>query len=102
MSVKNHRQQHHLLDCSHPFPGFFFFFPPLSQVRASSLSAMEELLKHLTEVSIRPATIVEHLATRQGRTEQELAALHATAAPRVPQPDAPGTSNQAASRNDPS
>ncbi len=49
---------------------------------------MEELLKHLTEVSIRQQQIVEHLATRQGQTEQELAALHAAAAPRVPQPDA--------------
>ncbi len=49
---------------------------------------MEELLKHLTEVSIRQQQIVEHLATRQGQTEQELAALHAAAAPCVPQPDA--------------
>ncbi len=48
---------------------------------------MDELLKHLTEVSIRQQQIVEHLATRQGQTEQELAALHA-AAPRVPLPDA--------------
>ncbi len=48
---------------------------------------MDELLKHLTEISIRQQQIVEHLATRQGQTEQELAALHA-AAPRVPLPDA--------------
>ncbi len=51
---------------------------------------MDELLKHLTEVSIRQQQIVEHLATRQGQTEQELAALRAAAAaaPRVPLPDA--------------
>ncbi len=48
---------------------------------------MEELLKHLTEVSIRQQQIVEHLATRQGQTEHELATLR-TAAPHVPPTDA--------------
>ncbi len=69
---------------------FLDFFFPLLCHRCALLpfSDMEELLKHLTEVSIRQQQIVEHLATRQGRTEQELAALHATAAPCVPQPDA--------------
>ncbi|XP_058623918.1 uncharacterized protein LOC131534852 [Onychostoma macrolepis] len=48
---------------------------------------MEELLKHLTEVSIRQQQIAEHLATRQGQTEQELATLRA-AYPPAPPPDA--------------
>ncbi len=88
MSVKNHRQAtSHSLTVLIPFPGFV---PPLFCHRYALLpfSNMEELLKHLTEVSIRQQQIVEHLATRQGQTEQELAALHATATPRVPQPDA--------------
>uniref|UniRef100_A0A8C1DCP0 SCAN box domain-containing protein n=1 Tax=Cyprinus carpio carpio TaxID=630221 RepID=A0A8C1DCP0_CYPCA len=45
---------------------------------------MEELLKHLTEISIRQQQIVEHMATRQGETEREVAALHFTAAQRAP------------------
>ncbi|KAL0184869.1 hypothetical protein M9458_020565, partial [Cirrhinus mrigala] len=45
---------------------------------------MEDLLQGLTEVSIRQQQIVEHLATRQGRTEEELAAIRSTTAPRVP------------------
>lgn len=48
---------------------------------------MEELLKHLTEVSIRQQQIAEHLATRQGQAEQELAALRAAAVPQAPLPD---------------
>lgn len=46
---------------------------------------MEEILKWLTEGSIRHQQIVEHLATRQGESEQELAALRA--AQHVPLPD---------------
>ncbi len=45
---------------------------------------MEELLKHLTEVSIRQQQIMEHMASRQGETERELTALRVTAAQRVP------------------
>ncbi len=48
---------------------------------------MDELLKHLTGISIRQRQIVEHLATRQGQTGHELAALR-TAAPHVLPPDA--------------
>ncbi len=48
---------------------------------------MEELLKHLTEVSIRQQQIMEHMASRQGETERELTALRVTAAQRVPVPD---------------
>uniref|UniRef100_A0A9J7Z3Y3 Retropepsins domain-containing protein n=1 Tax=Cyprinus carpio carpio TaxID=630221 RepID=A0A9J7Z3Y3_CYPCA len=47
---------------------------------------MEELLKHLTEVSIRQQQIMEHMASRQGDAERELAALR-TAAHRTPLPD---------------
>jgi hypothetical protein len=46
---------------------------------------MEELLKHLTEVSIRQQQIVEHIANRQGEAERELAALRA--AQHAPPPD---------------
>lgn len=48
---------------------------------------MEELLKRLTEVSIRQQQIVEHVAARQGETEHEVAALRFAAAQRVPLPD---------------
>ncbi|XP_067305997.1 uncharacterized protein [Pseudorasbora parva] len=48
---------------------------------------MEEVLQRLAEVSIRQQQIVEHLATRQGRTEDELFAVRAAAAQRVPLPD---------------
>ncbi len=48
---------------------------------------MDEILQWLTEVSIRQQQIVEHLATRQGETEQGLAALRTTAAQSVPLPD---------------
>ncbi len=45
---------------------------------------MEELLKHLTEVSIRQQQIVEHMAARQGEVEREVAALRTASAQRVP------------------
>ncbi len=48
---------------------------------------MEELLKHLTEISIRQQQIVEHMAARQGETEREVGALRFTTAPRVQPPD---------------
>ncbi|KAL1269301.1 hypothetical protein QQF64_031590 [Cirrhinus molitorella] len=48
---------------------------------------MEELLKCLTEVSIRQQQIVEHIATRQGEADRELAALRAAAAQTAPPPD---------------
>uniref|UniRef100_A0A8C1LPZ1 Gypsy retrotransposon integrase-like protein 1 n=1 Tax=Cyprinus carpio TaxID=7962 RepID=A0A8C1LPZ1_CYPCA len=48
---------------------------------------MEELLKHLTEVSIRQQQIMEHMASRQGETERELAALRMAAGARTPLPD---------------
>ena len=48
---------------------------------------MEELLKHLTEVSIRQQQIMEHMASRQGETERELAAIRMAAAPRTLLPD---------------
>ncbi|XP_050984340.1 uncharacterized protein LOC127176618 isoform X2 [Labeo rohita] len=48
---------------------------------------MEQLLQRLTEVSIRQQQIVEHLATRQGETEQEVAALQTAAAQRAPLQD---------------
>ncbi|KAL1250905.1 hypothetical protein QQF64_018701 [Cirrhinus molitorella] len=48
---------------------------------------MEELLKCLTEVSIRQQQIVEHIATRQGEADRELAALRAAAAQPAPPPD---------------
>ncbi len=46
-----------------------------------------ELLKHLTEVSIRQQQIVEHMAARQGETEREITALRVAAAQQVPLPD---------------
>ncbi len=45
---------------------------------------MEELLKHLTEVSIRQQQIVEHMAARQGEVEREVAAFRTASAQRVP------------------
>ncbi len=48
---------------------------------------MEELLRQLTEVSLRQQQIVEHLANRQGQVERELVDLHSTARQRVPLPD---------------
>ncbi|KAG1948853.1 hypothetical protein F2P79_012397 [Pimephales promelas] len=48
---------------------------------------MEEILKRLTEVSIRQQQIVEHLATRQGRTEEELIAIGTSATQHIPLPD---------------
>ncbi|KAI2645879.1 Retrovirus-related Pol polyprotein from transposon 17.6 [Labeo rohita] len=49
---------------------------------------MEEVLKCLAEVSIRQQQIAEHLATRVGRTEEEINAIRISAAQRVPLPDA--------------
>ncbi|KAL1276364.1 hypothetical protein QQF64_035987 [Cirrhinus molitorella] len=49
--------------------------------------SMEELLQRLTEVSIRQQQIVEHIASRQGETERELATLRMAAAQRTPPPD---------------
>uniref|UniRef100_A0A8C2KCW7 SCAN box domain-containing protein n=1 Tax=Cyprinus carpio TaxID=7962 RepID=A0A8C2KCW7_CYPCA len=48
---------------------------------------MEDLLKHLTEVSLRQQQIMEHMASRQGEMERELAALRMAATPRTPLPD---------------
>ncbi|XP_067303559.1 uncharacterized protein [Pseudorasbora parva] len=48
---------------------------------------MDELLKHLTEVSIRQQQIMEHMASRQDTTERELLTLRAAAAQRAPLPD---------------
>ncbi|XP_058623248.1 uncharacterized protein LOC131534412 [Onychostoma macrolepis] len=48
---------------------------------------MEELLRQLTDVSLRQQQIVEHLATRQGQADQEIAALRTAARQRVPLPD---------------
>ncbi|KAI2645011.1 Transposon Ty3-I Gag-Pol polyprotein [Labeo rohita] len=50
-------------------------------------SAMEEVLQRLAEVSIRQHQIVEHLAIRQGRTEDEVAAIRISGAQGVPLPD---------------
>ncbi|KAL1251469.1 hypothetical protein QQF64_019265 [Cirrhinus molitorella] len=40
---------------------------------------MDEVLQRLTEISIRQQQIVEHLATRQGAAEQEIASIRAAA-----------------------
>ncbi|KAI2666706.1 Transposon Ty3-I Gag-Pol polyprotein [Labeo rohita] len=48
---------------------------------------MEDLLKCLTEVSIRQQQIVEHIATRQEKVEEDLAALRHAAGQRAPPPD---------------
>ncbi|KAL0169058.1 hypothetical protein M9458_037280, partial [Cirrhinus mrigala] len=56
-------------------------------IGARSSLKMEDLLQRLTEVSIRQQQIVEHLATRQGRTEEELAAIRAQRAQPVPPPN---------------
>ncbi len=61
---------------------------------------MDELLKHLTEISIRQQQIVEHMATRQGETEREVAALRFTAAQRVPLPDPPRSRHPAPAEDD--
>ncbi len=70
-----------------PPPPFCFCCMDLPSGGDSS-PAMEELLKHLTEISIRQQQIVEHMAARQGETEREVAALRFTTAPRV-QPTGP-------------
>ncbi len=59
----------------------------VSPTGGDSSPDMEELLKHLTEVSIRQQQIVEHMAARQGESEREIAALRTAAAQRVPLPD---------------
>ncbi len=61
----------------------------LSSLRqaATPPQGMEELLRQLTEVSLRQQQIVEHLATCQGQVEQELVDLHSAARQRVPLPD---------------
>ncbi len=69
-----------------PPPPFCFCCMDLPSGGDSS-PAMEELLKHLTEISIRQQQIVEHMAARQGETEREVAALRFTTAPRVQPPD---------------
>ncbi|KAI2646018.1 Retrovirus-related Pol polyprotein [Labeo rohita] len=48
---------------------------------------MEEILKCLTEVSVRQQQIMEHIASRQGATEEGLAALHLSDAQHAPLPD---------------
>ncbi len=48
---------------------------------------MDEILQRLTEVSIRQQQITEHLAARQGQTEQGLDELRTAAARRIPLPD---------------
>ncbi len=69
--------------------GFVFSLNTLvvSPTSGDSSPDMEELLKHLTEVSIRQQQIVEHMAARQGESEREIAALRTAAAQRVPLPD---------------
>ncbi|XP_016377065.1 uncharacterized protein LOC107715434 [Sinocyclocheilus rhinocerous] len=51
------------------------------------LPDIDEILQRLTEVSIRQQQITEHLAARQGQTEQELDALRTATARRVLLPD---------------
>uniref|UniRef100_A0A8C1M144 ribonuclease H n=1 Tax=Cyprinus carpio TaxID=7962 RepID=A0A8C1M144_CYPCA len=63
------------------------FARPSTVERGTLGPTMEEVLQRLAEVSIRQQQIVEHLATRQGRTEEELAAVRTAAAQRVPLPD---------------
>ncbi len=65
------------------FPIYLFVFP----TGGGSSPDMEELLKHLTEVSIRQHQIVEHMAACQGESEREIAVLRTAAAQRVPLPD---------------
>ncbi|KAL0148266.1 hypothetical protein M9458_056412, partial [Cirrhinus mrigala] len=60
---------------------------PAKDIGARSSLKMEDLLQRLTEVCIRQQQIVEHLATRQGRTEEELAAIRAQRAQPVPPPN---------------
>ncbi|KAI2647663.1 Retrovirus-related Pol polyprotein [Labeo rohita] len=48
---------------------------------------MEEILKCLTEVSVRQQQIMEHIASRQGATEEGLAALRLSDAQHAPLPD---------------
>nr|XP_040028806.1 uncharacterized protein LOC120817079 [Gasterosteus aculeatus aculeatus] len=48
---------------------------------------MDEVIARLTEISMRQQQITEHLATRQGQTEQELNELRTAAARHVPLPD---------------
>ncbi len=65
---------------------YYRTFPPVLHRRPllPSPALMEELLKHLTEVSIRQQQIMEHMASRQSETEWELTTLCVTAAQRVP------------------
>ncbi|KAL0152472.1 hypothetical protein M9458_052195 [Cirrhinus mrigala] len=67
----------HEEDTEHQPPSFSFHlsFTTKSGVRSSPIMEMQDLLQRLTEVSIRQQQIVEHLATRQSRTEEEIAAV---------------------------
>ncbi|KAL0152409.1 hypothetical protein M9458_052132 [Cirrhinus mrigala] len=57
-----------------------------SRKRRSS-PIMEDLLKCLSEVSIRQQQIMEHIASRKERVEEDLATLRLAAAARAPLPD---------------
>ncbi len=81
-----HNHRNLIISFSFPPPPPFFCRMDLPSGGDSS-PAMEELLKHLTEISIRQQQIVEHMAARQGETEREVAALRFTTAPRVQPPD---------------
>uniref|UniRef100_A0A8C1NNX0 SCAN box domain-containing protein n=1 Tax=Cyprinus carpio TaxID=7962 RepID=A0A8C1NNX0_CYPCA len=84
-----------LLDWFDCFFFLVFLLPHALLAHVSSLvspgdappPAMEELLKHFTELSIRQQQIMEHMASRQGETERELAALRMAAGARTPLPD---------------
>ncbi len=80
-----HNHRNLIIYFSFPPPPFFCRMDLPSG--GDSSPAMEELLKHLTEISIRQQQIVEHMAARQGETEREVAALRFTTALRVQPPD---------------
>ncbi len=71
-----------------PTSGCFCFLSSVSPFPGGRSSPdMDEILQRLTEVSTRQQQITEHLAARQGQTEQGLDELRTAAARRVPLPD---------------
>ncbi len=64
-----------------------FFLCVSSRQAVTPPLRMEELIRQLTEVSLRQHQIVEHLATRQSQADQEITALRTAARQRVPLPD---------------
>nr|XP_055023080.1 uncharacterized protein LOC129413398 [Misgurnus anguillicaudatus] len=90
-AVCDHQSQHQGRASTHTAQRFTQKRKQSTEHQSASRDApppkMEELLKHLTEVSIRQQQIMEHMASRQEETKRELAALRIAAAQQTPLPD---------------